>query len=106
MADIIVIDRPGVREIAIDRPAKRNALTRAMYGALGDALAGAVAAGARAIWLRGSAECFTAGNDLGDFAQAPCPASARPRWAFLEIVIGLRHAARRLRQRRGRRASA
>ena len=86
MAEIIVTDRPGVREIAIDRPAKRNALTRAMYGALGDALAGAAAAGARAIWLRGSAECFTAGNDLGDFAQAR-PGERSAAVDFLEIVM-------------------
>ena len=79
MADIIVTDRPGVREIAIDRPAKRNALTRAMYGALGDALAGAAAAGARAIWLRGSAECFTAATTSAT-SPRPGPASARPRW--------------------------
>ena len=85
-SEIGVVDRPGVREIAIDRPAKRNALTRAMYGALGDALAGAAAAGARAIWLHGSAECFTAGNDLGDFARA-VPGERSAAWGFLEQLI-------------------
>ena len=79
MTDIIIQDSAGVREVRIDRPAKRNALTRAMYGAMSDALSGAAAAGARAIWLRGSEECFTAGNDLGDFAQAqPGQPSAAP----------------------------
>ena len=68
--DIAIQDGGGVREVAIARPAKRNALTRAMYGALTDALASAASAGVRAIWLHGSAECFTAGNDLTDFAQA------------------------------------
>ncbi len=86
MAEIIVSDRAGVREIAIDRPAKRNALTRAMYGALGDALAEAGRAGARAIWLHGSTECFTAGNDLGDFARA-VPGERSAAWAFLEQLI-------------------
>ena len=85
-SEIVVTDRPGVREVGIDRPAKRNALTRAMYGALGEALGGAQAAGARAIWLRGSAECFTAGNDLGDFARA-VPGERSAAWGFLEQLI-------------------
>jgi enoyl-CoA hydratase/carnithine racemase len=87
MSEVVVTDRPGVREIMLDRPAKRNALTRAMYGALGEALTGAAAAGARAIWLHGSAECFTAGNDLGDFARA-VPGERSAAWTFLEALIG------------------
>ncbi len=86
MSEIIVTDRAGVREVAIDRPAKRNALTRAMYWALAEALAGAAAAGARAIWLHGSPECFTAGNDLGDFARAQ-PGERSAAWDFLEALI-------------------
>jgi enoyl-CoA hydratase/carnithine racemase len=86
MSDITVHDSNGVREIRIDRPAKRNALTRAMYEAMADALAGAARAGIRAIWLHGSEECFTAGNDLGDFAQAP---SGQPpaAMAFLHALV-------------------
>lgn len=86
MSEIVVTERPGLREIRIDRPAKRNALTRAMYAALGDALAGAAATGARAIWLHGSDECFTAGNDLGDFDRA-APGELSAAWAFLEHLI-------------------
>jgi enoyl-CoA hydratase/carnithine racemase len=86
MSEILVTDRAGVREIAIDRPAKRNALTRAMYWALGGALSGAAAAGARAIWLHGSPECFTAGNDLGDFGRA-VPGERSAAWDFLEALI-------------------
>ncbi len=86
MTEILVTDRPGLREITIDRPAKRNALTRAMYGSLGSALSGAAAAGARAIWLHGSTECFTAGNDLGNFARA-VPGERSAAWNFLEALI-------------------
>ena len=86
MSEITVTDHAGVRHIRIDRPAKRNALTRAMYWALADALAGASAAGSRAIWLHGSAECFTAGNDLGDFARA-VPGERSAAWDFLEALI-------------------
>ena len=86
MSEIVVTDRPGVREVALNRPAKRNALTRAMYAALGEALTGAASAGARAIWLHGGVECFCAGNDLGDFARA-VPGEPSAAWAFLEALI-------------------
>ncbi len=85
MSDIIVHDQDGVRDIQINRPAKRNALTRAMYAALGEALSGAAAAGLRAIWLHGSAECFTAGNDLVDFAQAQ-PGEPSAGITFLDVL--------------------
>ncbi len=87
MADITIEDGDGVRGVRIDRPAKRNALTRAMYDAMSDALSGAAAAGARAIWLHGSEECFTAGNDLGDFAQAQ-PGQPSAAMAFLHALVG------------------
>jgi enoyl-CoA hydratase/carnithine racemase len=86
MTEIAVEDHEGVRAIRIDRPAKRNALTRAMYGALAAALSGAAADGVRAIWLHGSADCFTAGNDLGDFAQAQ-PGAPSAAMAFLEALL-------------------
>ena len=86
MTEITVTDKAGVRRIGIDRPAKRNALTRAMYWALADALAGAKAAGARAIVLHGSHECFTAGNDLGDFSRAVA-GERSAAWDFLEALI-------------------
>lgn len=60
--------QPGVRLLTINRPDRRNALNRATYAALGDALAAADADGeVRAIVLTGAEGCFTAGNDLADF---------------------------------------
>ena len=48
---------------------KKNALTNAMYGALADGLQHAHDDKAiRCVLLRSSSDCFTAGNDLGDFA--------------------------------------
>ena len=86
MTEITVVDRGGVRHIGIDRPAKRNALTRAMYWSLASALSGAAEAGARAIWLHGTQECFTAGNDLGDFSRA-VPGQRSAAWDFLEALV-------------------
>lgn len=56
--------------VRINRPERKNALTHAMYTALGDAIEQAEAdANIRCTLFTGSDECFTAGNDLSDFAS-------------------------------------
>jgi enoyl-CoA hydratase/carnithine racemase len=58
----------GILDLVIDRPDKRNALTRSMYAALADALVAAAGDGAvRAVLIRGTGAGFCAGNDIGDF---------------------------------------
>jgi enoyl-CoA hydratase/carnithine racemase len=60
-----------VFSIRIHRPEKKNALTRAMYLALMEAIQHAEQdAAVRVIVLTGGEECFTAGNDIADFAAA------------------------------------
>jgi enoyl-CoA hydratase/carnithine racemase len=66
--DIITETREHILRIKINRPEKKNALTRAMYAAMADALTRADDdSGIRAVFLHGTADCFTAGNDLKDF---------------------------------------
>lgn len=61
----------GVVQITMSRPDRRNALDRATYQGLIDAIAAAEAeASVRAIVLTGAGGCFTSGNDLKDFAAA------------------------------------
>jgi len=56
--------------VTIDRPAKRNALTQAMYAAITDALLEADGdSDIGAVVLTGTDSVFTAGNDLGDFSS-------------------------------------
>jgi enoyl-CoA hydratase/carnithine racemase len=73
-----------VTTIRLDRPDKKNALTFEMYAALGAALeAASIDAAVRAVVLTGSTECFTAGNDLGDFMRtAKGGTTAEPSAAF------------------------
>jgi len=61
-----------VATVRLERLGKKNALTIEMYNELAAALAAADSDhAARAILLQGSADCFTAGNDLGDFLKRP-----------------------------------
>ena len=56
----------------LNRPDKKNALTRAMYGAMAEALDQADQDGSvRAVLITGGEQCFTSGNDVADFLQAP-----------------------------------
>lgn len=65
---VIVSDADGIRTIRINRPEKKNALTQAMYGAMARALTeGGADASVRVFVLTGTADVFTAGNDLNDF---------------------------------------
>jgi enoyl-CoA hydratase/carnithine racemase len=69
MSDEVIISRgDAVLEIRMNRPAKKNALTQAMYAAMAGALKEAAADdGIRAVLLSAEGDMFTAGNDLGDF---------------------------------------
>jgi enoyl-CoA hydratase/carnithine racemase len=71
--------RDRVARVRFDRLDKKNAITVEMYAQLGAALAAADDdAQVRAVLLRGSAECFTAGNDVADFLRV-IPAEAGTR---------------------------
>jgi enoyl-CoA hydratase/carnithine racemase len=77
----------GVARIRFDRLDKKNAITTQMYGQLVDALAAADADDAvRAVMLHGTADCFTAGNDISDFLQPPPGGEGGPTWRLFETL--------------------
>lgn len=84
----------GVLRIALARPDKKNALTQAMYAALGQALTRAQAdATVRVVLLEADGDAFTAGNDLGDFAAVATGKLAREDMTaplFLEALAKAR----------------
>jgi enoyl-CoA hydratase/carnithine racemase len=69
MTDTVILTRTGsVLEIRLNRPEKKNALTRAMYDAMADAFAQVDADPAlRVALLTGAGDTFTSGNDIADF---------------------------------------
>lgn len=76
--------------ITLNRPDKYNALTNAMYDRLTAILK---AAGSddnvRVVVITGGTECFTAGNDLADFLQAPPQNLDAPAFRFMAAVVAL-----------------
>jgi len=74
----------GILMLRMNRPEKKNALNLAMYQALADGLVAADNDDAvRVILICGSMECFTSGNDLADFVNAPPTGTDSPVMQFL-----------------------
>jgi enoyl-CoA hydratase/carnithine racemase len=65
MDEITTVADGSALTVTINRPAKRNALTTAMYRELAAVLRDAESA--RVVVLTGAGGAFSAGNDLGDF---------------------------------------
>ncbi|TLY58613.1 MAG: enoyl-CoA hydratase, partial [Gammaproteobacteria bacterium] len=77
----------GVREMRLNRPEKRNAITYAMYEALYRGLTGAQAdETVRVVLLTGEGAGFCAGNDLNDFLNGPEFSSEHPVMGFLHTL--------------------
>ncbi|MHA4976732.1 enoyl-CoA hydratase [Pseudomonas extremorientalis] len=81
----------GALILQFNRPDKKNALTRAMYTQLANALEHADAdADIRCVLIQGSSECFTAGNDLGDFLEQPPSDLDSPPFHFMKSLLNCR----------------
>lgn len=80
----------GVLHLVINRPEKKNALTRSMYNALAEAVTKANQdTEVSAIVLSGTGGVFTAGNDLDDFRARAADANPKPSagLAFIEALM-------------------
>lgn len=73
MSDVISNkSEDGVLTLSFNRPAKMNALTREMYGALASGLNEAAGDfSIRAVIITSEGDHFTAGNDIKDFMEHP-----------------------------------
>jgi len=85
--DILVHTEAGVCTLTIDRLAKKNSFTAAMYAAMADALLAATADTAvRVLLIQGHETVFSAGNDLGDFLNDPPTGENPPVFRFLHAI--------------------
>ncbi|HEX4420144.1 MAG TPA: enoyl-CoA hydratase-related protein [Kofleriaceae bacterium] len=88
MTYIQVTTADRITTLRFDRADKKNAITIDMYAALEAGLeAAAVDANVRAVVITGSRECFTSGNDLGDFLRvAQGGGAVRGALGFLHAI--------------------
>jgi enoyl-CoA hydratase/carnithine racemase len=85
--DILTHAEQGVMTITFNRLERKNSITSAMYGAMGDALARAEGdAAIRAVVIQGHETVFSAGNDIGDFLNRPPAGAESPVFRFLRAI--------------------
>lgn len=76
----------GVLQLIINRPAKKNALTRDMYQQLNEAVTRASQdTSVNAIVIYGAGDVFTAGNDLDDFRERATDENPKPSAGLMFI---------------------
>lgn len=92
MTDTLLLERErGLLTLRLNRPEKKNALTRAMYSQLAQALAMADAdPQISAVLICGSHDCFTAGNDIVDFLEQPPADLDNPVFEFMLSLLDCR----------------
>ena len=91
MSELTVAQAGPVLEITFNRPEKKNALTRAMYQGVVEALHRLDEDPAlRVAILTGAGDIFTAGNDITDFQSRAATNESTHASPFLDALAGLR----------------
>ena len=84
---VITENEGGVLTVRFNRPEKKNALLSSMYADADAALkAAATDAAIRVVVITGTADSFTAGNDLKDFLENPPVDGDAPVFRFMRTL--------------------
>jgi enoyl-CoA hydratase/carnithine racemase len=90
--DILVSTTNSILTLEFNRPARKNAITSAMYQTMADALQAANDdSQVRAVLIAGHPEVFTAGNDLEDFMKTSAGSTTAdnlPVFQFMRALSG------------------
>ena len=87
MTDILIDTSAGVMTLTLNRVAKKNSFTSAMYASMAEALEQAQAdAAVRVVVFQGHETIFSAGNDIADFLNAPPTTLDAPVFRFLRAL--------------------
>src|SRR5678815_5190732 len=90
MSDIITERTGNILRVTVNRPAKKNAMTSAMYIALADALNEAAKDDEIHVVIWDAAgDSFSAGNDVQDFLQNPPKAGESPQARLGNALMNL-----------------
>jgi enoyl-CoA hydratase/carnithine racemase len=89
MSEHVLVEREeGLLTLRLNRLDKKNALTRAMYSRMTEVLQQADAdPSVRALLITGGDACFTSGNDVADFLQAPPTSQDSPVFQFMRTLF-------------------
>ena len=88
MTEILSTQVGSILTLSFNRPAKMNALTRAMYAGLAKGLNDAAGDfGIRAVILTSEGDHFTAGNDIVDFMDNPPTSDSSEVAQFLAALL-------------------
>jgi len=80
----------GILKIALNRPEKKNAFTKAMYRDLTQILsAGDQNPQVKVMLISGAGNAFSAGNDIADFIESPITHDDAPPINLLRALAGL-----------------
>jgi enoyl-CoA hydratase/carnithine racemase len=89
--EVVLTSTDGVLEIRLNRPEKKNALTRAMYETASAALEQAdTDSSIRVALLTGTGDTFTSGNDIKDFQSRGATTGPRGGSRFLPVISSMR----------------
>jgi len=88
MDEIVTEEAAGILRIQLNRPAKRNAMTSAMYVALADIFnAAAKDESTRVVLWHGAGDSFCAGNDIDDFLKNPPGPGESPQAGLMNALV-------------------
>jgi enoyl-CoA hydratase/carnithine racemase len=88
MTDIVTERSGNILRVQFNRPAKKNAMTSAMYITMADLLNGAAQDdGLRVVLWHGAGDSFCAGNDIDDFLKNPMGPGDSPQSQLIDAFI-------------------
>jgi len=88
MSDINTERSGSVLQVELNRPAKKNALTAAMYTRLADIFNEATKdEGTRVVLWHGAGDAFSSGNDAGDFLKNPPGPGDSPQARLMDAFV-------------------
>jgi len=88
MSDINTVRSSGILSVELNRPAKKNAITAAMYTTLAGIFRDAATdSGVRVVLWHGAGGSFSAGNDVEDFLKNPPGLGESPQSRLIKSLI-------------------
>jgi enoyl-CoA hydratase/carnithine racemase len=89
MSDIITERSGAILRVELNRPARKNAMTGAMYTSLAETFRDADKdETVRVVLWHGAGDAFCAGNDIGDFLKNPPGPGESPQARLMDALIG------------------